>query len=145
MSRHLIGSHDKASIDREEFFTERGLFDFWSLAMSYIKTKFPPHIDIRNIDDAFNILKTFVSECGNAICMDFCDLNNADHINGIEVDNSTMKLIWYSADEAYKKTEGEILPESIIEMGKQIYGENMELQYAFTFNFLILTPSYILL
>jgi hypothetical protein len=145
MSRYLLNSSNKASTNREQYFVELGLFDFWSLAMRYIKNEFPPFIEIRGIDDAFRILKSFIAECGNIICMDFADFNNADHITGVETDNTTMRLIWYSVDEAYKKNKGEFLTESMIEMNQQIYGENLELQSAFTFNYLILTPSYILL
>jgi hypothetical protein len=146
MSRYLLKPDDKASINRKEYFNELGLYDFWLLSTKIIEKRFPPYIEINNIEDAFKILKLFISECGNSINIDFPDGYNTNNLTGIETENITMKLIWYTVDRAYEKIEGdEDLSKEIIEINKNILGENLEQQYGFTFDYLIMTSSYILI
>ena len=146
MNRYLLQSEDKAATNRSRYFTELGLYDFWVLSLKIIGTKYPPIIEITNINDAFELLKLFIAECGNSINIDFPDGCNTNSVEGIEVDGETMRLIWYTADAASKNIEEEdTLNKEIIEINKSVYGENLEQQYGFTFYKLIITPAYILI
>lgn len=139
-------SDDKASKNHERYFVELGLYDFWLLATRIIKENFPPYIKIDKIEDAFNILRQFIAECGNTINVDLPDGYNSDNIIGIETEDRTMKLIWYTVDQAYKNIdEGDVLSEEMIEINQQIFGKNLELQFGFNFDYLFITPSYILI
>lgn len=144
MERYLISSQDKASISRKDNFVELGLHDFWECAMRIIQCNYPPICEVNDISLAFKVLKFFISDCGNTINADFPDRNNFDHIVGIEIEDKTMRLIWYTVDKAYDESSGPVSNEDL-EMRQEIYGKNMELRYGFSFNHLVVTPSYILI
>lgn len=146
MNRYLVKSTDKASKIREEYFVELGLNDFWTLAMKLIGiSKIPPGIIIDDIENAYNVLSIFIAECGNTIIVDLPDGYNTDNLTGIETENETMRLIWYSVDKAYQTITGEKLNDGLIELNQYVFGKNLEQQYGFTFDKLLVTPSYILI
>jgi len=146
MKRYFVRTEDKASKNREEYFVESGLLDFWSLAMKIIGIKnIPPAIIINDIETAYNVVHYFIAECGNTINVELPDGYNMNYLSGVEFDNETMRLIWYSVNKANQANIGETLNDTIVEMRKEIFGENLEQQYGFTLDRLLLTPSYILI
>ncbi|QQS36700.1 MAG: hypothetical protein IPM56_01715 [Ignavibacteriales bacterium] len=143
MKRYVINKEDKSFINRETHFVELGLFDFWSLSMKAIKNNFPPLIKISNIDEAFNVIKIFIKECGNTLILDLPDGYSTNYITGIEIEQDTMRIIWYSANKIFE--DSDVINDSFNEFRKSYIGENLEQQYGFTFDYLILTPAYILI
>jgi len=143
MKRYLINNSDKGFLNRENYFVELGLHDFWVLATKIVKNDLPPIKQINDIDTAFEIIKQFIKECGNTIILDLPDGFNADHISGIEIENDTMRIIWYSIDKVERDIEE--INTGYKEIRQSIFGENLEQQYGFSFQSLIITPAYLLI
>ncbi len=143
MKRYLINKDDKGFTNREDYFVELGLHDFWALSTKIIKNDFPPYKQVNDIDAAFDIIKIFIEECGNTLILNLPDGFNSDHISGVEIENNTMRIIWYSVDKIEKDIH--TIDESYKEIRQSIFGENLEKQYGFSFEKLIVTPAYFLI
>lgn len=143
MKRYLINTKDKGFTNRDDNFVELGLHEFWVLATKIVKKDFPPIKLINDIDQAFGIIKLFIKECGNTIILDLPDGFNTDHISGVEIENNTMRIIWYSVDKIEQGDE--MIDELNKEIRQSIFGINLEQQYGFSFEKLIVTPAYILI
>jgi hypothetical protein len=142
MKRYIVNNNDKGFSNRENYFVELGLYDFWLLATKILKNDSPPSKQINDIDTAFEIIKQFIKECGNTIILDLPDGYNTDHISGNEIENNTMRIIWYSVDKVDRDIEN--MDEPYKEIRQSIFGENLEQQYGFSFKNLIITPAYLL-
>src|ERR1035437_293560 len=118
---------------------------YWSLVMRIVGNNIPPSVEVKDIKTAFSIIQSFIAECGNTINVDLPDRYNTDHISGVEIEDETMRLIWYSVDKAYRGLEDTEENNPIIELNQYVVGENLEQQYGFTFDRMLLTSSYILI
>lgn len=145
MNRYLISKADKGYGQSDEHFVEFGLFRFWEYAMNIIGNSFPPVIQVNEPKEAFSILSEFIKRCGSSLIIDLRDGCNTDNIDGVEQENDTIRLIWYSVDkndpERFDKEEG--LSPEIVRMGEELFGKNLEDQYGFTFDKMLITPAYL--
>ena len=143
MKRYLINKDDKGFTSRDNYFVELGLYDFWVLSTKIVKNNFPPFKQINDIEASFEIIKKFIKECGNTIILKLPDGYNSNQISGVEIESNTMRIIWYSVDKI--ESDIEVIDESYKEIRRSIFGENLEQQYGFSFEKLIVTPAYILI
>ena len=145
MNRYLIHKNDLGYGEEDEHFVEFGLFRFWEYSMQIIRSAFPPVIIVNDPIDAFKILTEYIKRCGSSLIIDFRDGCNTDHFDGVEQEGDTLRLIWYSVDKNDPARYGEEASDSdeLLRMGEEIFGKNLEDQYGFTFDYMLITPSYL--
>jgi hypothetical protein len=147
MNRYLIKKDDEGYGSSVEHFIELGVFRFWRTAMRGIDATFPPTASVDTSELAFRVLSEFVKTCGSSLVIDLRDGCNTDHFDGVEQEDDTIRLIWYSVDKNDPKRfgEAEVVPDEIVKVGEQLFGKNLEDQYGFTFDKMVITPAYLLL